>query len=224
MAVVIASDLAKDMVGEPLLRGVSFRLERRERMTLSGRNGSGKTTLLRVLAGETAVDGGELSFTKGTRVALHDQRPPRERELSLRDYVLSGAKELLAIEERLAGLEQAMAEGAATPAPPPAYATAQAGLEHAGGYGWREGINATLHGLGFRDEHLDRSLATFSRGELTRASPARAPAGRPPPRGPARWPAPPPCCCSTSRPTTSTSSRWSGSRRTCRRSTPPSCS
>src|SRR3954451_7443153 len=152
MAVVIASDLAKDMVGEPLLRGVSFRLERRERMTLSGRNGSGKTTLLRMLAGETSVDGGELSFTKGTRIALHDQRPPRERALSLRDYVLSGAKELLAIEERLADLELAMAQGA-TEATLDAYATAQARLEHAGGYGWREGINATLHGLGFRDEH-----------------------------------------------------------------------
>ena len=44
---------------------------------------------------------------------------------------------------------------------------------------WREGINATLHGLGFRDEHLDRSLATFSGGELTRASLARALAGDP---------------------------------------------
>src|SRR4051794_20737554 len=179
MAVVIASDLAKDMAGGPLLRGVSFRLERRERMTLSGRNGSGKTTLLRMLAGESSVDGGELVFAKGTRLALHDQRPPRERDLSLRDYVLSGAKELLAIEGRLAELEQAMAEGATDAATLDAYATAQARLEHAGGYGWREGINATLHGLGFRDEHLDRSLATFSGGELTRASLARALAGDP---------------------------------------------
>jgi ATP-binding cassette subfamily F protein 3 len=179
MAVVIASDLAKDMVGEPLLRGVSFRLERRERMTLSGRNGSGKTTLLRMLAGESSVDAGELVFAKGTRVALHDQRPPRERALSLRDYVLSGAKELLAIEARLAELEAAMATGATDSATLDAYATAQARLEHAGGYGWREGINATLHGLGFRDEDLDRSLATFSGGELTRASLARALAGDP---------------------------------------------
>src|SRR6185503_17334690 len=179
MAVVIASDLAKDMAGSPLLRGVSFRLERRERMTLSGRNGSGKTTLLRMLAGETSIDGGELSFAKGTRVALHDQRPPRERKLTLRDYVLSGAKELLAIEKRLAELEAAMAEGETDATTLGAYSTAQARLEHAGGYGWREGINATLHGLGFRDEHLDRSLATFSGGELTRASLARALAGDP---------------------------------------------
>ena len=179
MAVVIASDLAKDMVGEPLLRGVSFRLQRRDRMTLSGRNGSGKTTLLRMLAGETSVDGGELVFAKGTRVALHDQRPPRERELSLRDYVLSGAKELLAIEQRLAELEVAMADGAADAVTLGAYSTAQARLEHAGGYGWRDQINATLHGLGFRDADLERSLATFSGGELTRASLARALAGDP---------------------------------------------
>ena len=179
MAVVIASDLAKDMAGEPLLRGVSFRLERRERLTLSGRNGSGKTTLLRMLAGESSVDGGELVLAKGTRVALHDQRPPRDRDLSLRDYVLSGAKELLAIEARLAQLEHAMAEGATDAVTLEGYSRAQARLEHAGGYGWREGINATLHGLGFRDEHLDRSLATFSGGELTRASLARALAGDP---------------------------------------------
>ena len=79
MAVLIASDLAKDMAGTPLLRGVSFKLERRDRMTIAGRNGAGKTTLLRMLSGETSVDGGELVFAKGTRVALHDQRPPRER-------------------------------------------------------------------------------------------------------------------------------------------------
>src|SRR4051812_7048432 len=167
------------MAGTPLLRGVSFKLERRERLTLAGRNGAGKTTLLRMLAGETSVDGGELTLGKDVRIALHDQRPPRERGLTLRGYVLSGARELLAIEERLAELEAAMAGGATDAATLDAYARAQARLEHAGGYTWRESINATLHGLGFRDEHLDRSLATFSGGELTRASLARALAGDP---------------------------------------------
>jgi ATP-binding cassette subfamily F protein 3 len=179
VAVLIASDLAKDMAGEPLLRGVSFRLERRDRLTLSGRNGSGKTTLLRMLAGESSVDGGELVLAKDVRIALHDQRPPRERSLSLRDYVLSGCKDLLDLEERLASLELAMAEGDTSGATLEAYATAQARLEHAGGYTWREGVNSTLHGLGFRDEHLDRPLSTFSGGELTRASLARALAGDP---------------------------------------------
>ena len=91
MALLTASDLGKDIAGRALLRGVSFRLERRERMTLAGRNGAGKTTLLRMLAGEASIDVGELVLAKGVKIALHDQRPPRERGLSLREYVLSGA-------------------------------------------------------------------------------------------------------------------------------------
>ncbi len=179
MAVAIASDLAKDVAGAPLLRGVSFKLERRERMTIAGPNGSGKTTLLRMLAGEASVDGGELAFAKGVRVALHDQRPPRERGLSLRDYVLSGCGELLSLEADLAALEQAMAQGDTRPATLDRYAGAQARLEHAGGYRWRDEVLAVLRGLGFGDEDLDRPLRTFSGGELTRGSLARALAGAP---------------------------------------------
>ncbi len=180
MAVVIASDLGKDMAGEPLLRGVSFTLQRRDRMTLSGRNGAGKTTLLRMLSGEASVDTGELVFTRGVKVALHDQRPPRDRGLSLRDYVLEGAAELVAIEAELSGLEQRMADGHHDEATLHRYSGAQARLEHAGGYGWRERALSTLHGLGFRDDaDLDRQLDTFSGGELTRASLGRALAGDP---------------------------------------------
>jgi ATP-binding cassette subfamily F protein 3 len=176
MAVVIASALDKDVAGSPLFRGVSFKLERGDRMTLAGRNGAGKTTLLRMLAGYTSLDGGELAFEKGTRVALHDQRPPRERELSLRDHVLAGCGDLVALESQLRSLELRMADGKDVMG---AYATAQARLEHAGGWNWRTRALAPLHGLGFRDDELDRPLASFSGGELTRASLARALAGDP---------------------------------------------
>src|SRR6201989_240877 len=180
MAVVIGSDLGKDIAGEPLLRGISFKLERRDRMTLSGRNGAGKTTLLRMLSGEASIDAGELVLAKDTKIALHDQRPPRDLNLTLREYVLSGARELVAVEEELSALEQAMAQGAHDEATLSRYAQAQARLEHAGGYGWRERALSALHGLGFRDDaDLDRLLSTFSGGELTRASLGRALAGAP---------------------------------------------
>ena len=54
------------------------------------------------------------------------------------------------------------------------YAEAQARLEHAGGYAWRDRATSVLRGLGFVEEDLDRPLRTFSGGELTRASLARA--------------------------------------------------
>jgi ATP-binding cassette subfamily F protein 3 len=177
MAVLIASDLSKDMAGSPLLRGVSFKLERRDRLTIAGRNGAGKTTLLRMLAGETSVDGGDLSFEKGCKVALHDQRPPRDRELTLRDYILSGCRDLIAVEKDLARLAQEMADG--REAAFDAYSRAEARLEHAGGWTWRDRATAMVRGLGFDEDDLDRSLKTFSGGELTRASLARALAGDP---------------------------------------------
>ncbi len=179
MAVVIASNLRKELSGDPLFDGVSFKVERRDRVALSGPNGAGKTTLLRALVGETSLQGGDVAFQKGTRVALHDQRPPLERQLTLREYVLSGATDLIALEDELHRLEEAMAGGDHGPATLRRYAEAQARLEHAGGYGWRDHATAVLRGLGFADEHLDRPLETFSGGELTRASLARALGGDP---------------------------------------------
>jgi ATP-binding cassette subfamily F protein 3 len=179
MAVVIASNLRKELAGDPLFDGVSFKVERGDRVALSGPNGAGKTTLLRVLARETSIQGGELAFQKGTRVALHDQRPPLQRGISLRDYVLSGASELIAVEEELRALEQAMAAGDHHDATLRRYAEAQARLEHAGGYGWRDRAASVVRGLGFADEDLDRQLDTFSGGELTRASLARSLGGDP---------------------------------------------
>src|SRR6266404_924450 len=155
MAVVIASNLRKEFAGNVLFDGVSFSVERRDRVALSGPNGAGKTTLLLILSGETEKHGGELAFQKGTRVALHDQRPPLEQELTLREYVLSGARDLVALERELQELEQAMARGVHDQQTMNRYAEAQARLEHAGGYNLRDRATSVLRGLGFADADLD---------------------------------------------------------------------
>ena len=85
MAVVTATSIGIHVGGEPLFADVSFRLGRGDRMTLSGRNGAGKSTLLRILSGEMAADSGSLTVHKGVKVALHDQRPPRDSGLTLED-------------------------------------------------------------------------------------------------------------------------------------------
>jgi ATP-binding cassette subfamily F protein 3 len=179
MAVLIASGLRKELSGDPLFDGVSFRLRRGDRLALAGPNGAGKTTLLRAIVGETSLQGGELAFAKDTRVALHDQRPPRGQGLSLREYSLSGAGDLVAIEEELRLLEQAMTAGDHAPATLQRYSEAQGRLEHAGGWAWRDRAASIVRGLGFTDADLDRPLDTFSGGELTRASLARALSGDP---------------------------------------------
>src|SRR5438067_3023127 len=179
MAVVIASSLRKELSGSVLFDGVSFKVERRDRLALAGPNGAGKTTLLRALAGQVSLEGGELALQKGTRIALHDQPQPAQSTSPLRDYALSGTADLAAVEEELRALESAMASGDHAAATLRRYAAAQARLEHAGGYDWRDRAAAVVRGLGFTDADLDRPLRTFSGGELTRASLARALASQP---------------------------------------------
>jgi ATP-binding cassette, subfamily F, member 3 len=179
MAVLIASALRKELSGSVLFDGVSFKVERRDRLALAGPNGSGKTTLLRALAREISLEGGDLAWEKGARVALHDQRPPAQSHRPLRDYVLAGTADLAAVEEELRSLEGRMASGSHDDATLRRYAEAQARLEHAGGYDWRDRAASVVRGLGFTDRDLDRPLATFSGGELTRSSLARALASQP---------------------------------------------
>jgi len=179
MAVLIASSLRKELSGDVLFDGVGFKVERADRLALSGPNGAGKTTLLRMLAGEVPFEGGELAWEKGARVALHDQRPPATSRRPLRDYVLAGTADLAALEDELRTLEKAMASGTHDDATLRRYAAAQARLEHAGGYDWRDRAASVVRGLGFSDLDLERPLASFSGGELTRASLARALAAQP---------------------------------------------
>ena len=176
---MIASSLRKEISGDVLFDGVSFKVERKDRLALAGPNGAGKTTLLRALAGEVSLEGGELALERGTRISLHDQRPPAQSSRPLRDYVLAGTADLAAVEEELRTLERAMADGEHDPATLRRYSAAQARLEHAGGYDWRDRAASVVRGLGFTDQDLDRPISTFSGGELTRASLARSLASQP---------------------------------------------
>ena len=106
VALLIATSLLKEFGADVLFENVALKVERRDRVALSGPNGAGKTTLLRAIAGETALQGGEIVLEKGARIALHDQRPPLDRKLTLREYVLSGAADLVAFEEELRRLER----------------------------------------------------------------------------------------------------------------------
>ncbi|HEX8051272.1 MAG TPA: ATP-binding cassette domain-containing protein, partial [Solirubrobacterales bacterium] len=162
MAIATATSLDVYVGGKLLFEEVSFKLEPRERMTLSGRNGAGKSTLLRVLAGERPPDSGSLTVQRGARVALHDQRPPRESQATLSEYVFSGRTDMIETEAELARLEGEMTDGEEETMR--AYSAAQQRLEAGGGYRWRDDVLAVLRGLGFDDEQAKRPLSTFSGG------------------------------------------------------------
>ena len=173
------SSVALSFGADEILSDVSAIVRPRDRVALVGRNGAGKTTLLRILAGELEPDRGEISLPAGTRVALHDQRPPLAGDVTLGEYVGAGAADARRLEAELAELEKRMAAGETGGAVMGRYDAAQRAFERAGGYAWRARLEAVSRGLGFTPADLDRPLRTFSGGELTRASLTRALAAEP---------------------------------------------
>ena len=91
MALLGMRDVSFHVGGPALMDGISFMLEPRERVCLTGRNGAGKTTLMRLLLGEHKPDSGEIIVTPGTRVAYLPQDIPMGLPGTIAEIVAEGA-------------------------------------------------------------------------------------------------------------------------------------
>jgi ATP-binding cassette, subfamily F, member 3 len=82
--------------GRTLLDGADLTIDPGRRIGLVGRNGAGKSTLLRAIAGEIALDGGDVRLAARARIATVAQEAP-SGAASLLDTVLQGDPERLAL-------------------------------------------------------------------------------------------------------------------------------
>jgi ABC transport system ATP-binding/permease protein len=69
-----ATDVSKTFGANVVVRGLSTRIMRGDRIGIIGPNGAGKTTLLRLLLGEIAPDAGEVRQGANVQVAYYDQQ------------------------------------------------------------------------------------------------------------------------------------------------------
>ncbi len=72
---ISVENLAKSFGPQILFDGISFKVNRKERVGLVGRNGHGKTTLFRIIAGLESADSGSLSIPKNYRIGYVEQEP-----------------------------------------------------------------------------------------------------------------------------------------------------
>lgn len=86
MTILHITGLSSSYEGRPLLKNITFSLEKGEILCLLGPSGSGKTTLLRMLAGLEQPDSGSISF-KGSEIL---NIPPHRRHFGMmfQEYAL----------------------------------------------------------------------------------------------------------------------------------------
>ena len=95
----------------PVLDGVTFSIDRDERVCLLGRNGTGKSTLLKLIAGDIQPDGGELGVGEGVSVSRLVQNIPADVSGSVFDQVAAGLGELGDLVREYHDLGRRLADG-----------------------------------------------------------------------------------------------------------------
>ncbi|MDI3270416.1 MAG: ATP-binding cassette domain-containing protein, partial [Bacillota bacterium] len=152
-----------------LLEGVSFRIEREDRIGLIGRNGSGKTTLLRLLGGTLSPDGGMVRLFRGVRVGYLKQEETWPAGLTVREAAREGLRELDEMEGELGRLSRELAREEAQAA----YARLEEIFRLRGGYEKEARFLKVLRGLGFGEEDEGKEARNLSGGEKIRLAMAR---------------------------------------------------
>ncbi len=78
--VLVADSLTKGYGGPAVFEGVSFDVERGERLLIMGLNGAGKTSLLRILAAQSTADEGSYRLGHGAQLGYYAQEHEGIRE------------------------------------------------------------------------------------------------------------------------------------------------
>jgi len=171
---VISLDaVSKGYGGQELLRGMSWRIGRGERIGLVGPNGAGKTTLCRILAGVEEPDAGRVHRDTGVTVGYLPQEVTGGEDRTVLAEALSGFDEVWRLEARLESLAARMAGPDAEPGLTDTYGEVQHRFEALGGYRLEAEAKIILDGLGFGADAIHRPLAEFSGGWRMRAALAR---------------------------------------------------
>lgn len=138
--------------GRPLFEGASATIPDGHKVGLVGANGAGKTTLFRLIRGELALEGGEISLPSQVRIGGVAQEVPSSAT-SLIDTVLA------ADTERAALLDEA-----AHATDPHRIAEIQTRLADIDAWSAEGRASAILKGLGFDAEAQRRPCSDFSGG------------------------------------------------------------
>ena len=173
------TDVSLSFGGTSIFDGLSWTITPQgHRIGLIGPNGAGKTTLLKVIAGEQPVDEGrvELGSTSVGYLEQDIQEMPSDR--SVRQEALRAFDDVLEMERKEEKITQQLSE--ATDYESEGYEKlldrlqrVQEQLNAREAHRIRPQADATLTGLGFDPDDLDRPLRTFSGGWRMRVALAK---------------------------------------------------
>lgn len=159
--------------GEHLIvKDGSFHIEEHEKAALVGINGAGKSTILKIVMGELASDGGEITLSKGKTIGYLAQHQQLDTNRTIYEEVRTAKSDLIHMEQQIRSIEQELPflEGDALEDRLATYHRLTSEFERRNGYACESEIVGVLKGLGFTEEEFGKNTAALSGGQKTRVS------------------------------------------------------
>jgi ATP-binding cassette subfamily F protein 3 len=166
---VSVNQLVVDFGGFRLFDDVSFLINPKDRIGLVGRNGAGKSTLLKIIAGQMAPSSGSVSMPKDLSIGYLPQHIEYSDTRTLILEAESAFEEIIALERETQRLTREIEQR-------DDYGSEEyMNLIHllsdktelfnmSGGHSYRQQVEQTLKGLGFKPEDFNRPTNEFSGG------------------------------------------------------------
>jgi len=162
-------NLSVSFAGSDLFSGVTFKLNKGDRIGLIGKNGAGKSTLLKVLSKDIENSGGTMAFDKEVRIGFLRQDIDFVEGRTILEEAYQAFAEIKQLEGKLEVINHELVTR--TDYESEYYHDLMVNLnefshryELLGGYNYQGNTEKILQGLGFQREDFDKLTDTFSGG------------------------------------------------------------
>jgi ATP-binding cassette subfamily F protein 3 len=162
-------NLTVSFMGSELFSGITFKLNKGDRIGLIGKNGAGKSTLLKVLSKDIESSAGTMAFDKDVQIGFLRQDIDFVEGRTILEEAYQAFEEIKEIEVQLDEINEQLA--IRTDYESEAYSQLIIDLtekteryELLGGYNYQGDTEKILQGLGFQREDFDKLTDTFSGG------------------------------------------------------------
>ena len=162
-------NLTVSFMGTELFSGITFKLNKGDRIGLIGKNGAGKSTLLKVLSKDIESSGGTMAFDKDVQIGFLRQDIDFVEGRTILEEAYQAFEEIKELEVQLDEINEQLATR--TDYESEEYSQLIIDLTEkterydlVGGYNYQGDTEKILQGLGFQREDFDKLTDTFSGG------------------------------------------------------------
>ncbi len=155
--------------GKTLLDNISFVVNKKDRIGLTGKNGAGKSTLMKIMSGLQEVDGGSISFPSEMKIGYLPQQMTYPKGKTVLEETFTAFSEIFKLEKQIENIGNQLAER--DDYHNDAYLELIEQLNKKeeqfrllGGNSVHGEVEKTLKGLGFEQNDFQRQVTEFSGG------------------------------------------------------------